>query len=331
METAETLLLKRSEVAKLLTIQECIPAVEQAFNLYASGKASPPGILGIHANDGGFHIKAGILNPGRNYFVAKTNANFPSNNSKHGLPTIQGIITVFDADNGMLLAVMDSIEITIIRTGAATAVAAKYLAREDSRTATIWGCGNQGSISLRALNQVRKLETVFVFDIDKSKAQLLAKELSQELKLTVVAVDDPANATRQSDICVTCTTSKTPFLQTKDVRPGTFIAAVGADSEGKHELYPELLTKGKIIADLQEQSKRIGEFQHVLHSEQNKVATIHAELGEVITGQKRGRECPEEIIIFDSTGMALQDVAAGAIVYEKALLDKTAMRFDFGE
>ena len=139
-------------------------------------------------SEGGFRIKAGILNLSKNYFVAKTNANFPSNSKKYDLPTIQGIITVFDAENGKLLAVMDSIEITIIRTGAATAVAAKYLSREDSKTVTVWGCGNQGRISLKAITNVRQLETIYAFDIDKPKAELFANELSKELKITITAV-----------------------------------------------------------------------------------------------------------------------------------------------
>src|SRR5258705_4779953 len=109
--SSETLLLTRSEVAKLLTIDECIAAVENAFKLYATGKAPAPGILGVHSQDGGFHTKAGILNLDKNYFVSKTNANFPGNSQKNGLPTIQGVITVCDADNGRLLAIMDSIEI----------------------------------------------------------------------------------------------------------------------------------------------------------------------------------------------------------------------------
>jgi len=138
MKPQGTLLLTRREVAALLNIEECIKAVENAFKLYGEGKTAPPGILGIHAHDGGFHIKAGLLDVGRNYFVAKTNANFPQNMPRFGLPTIQGLIIVCDAENGYPLAVMDSIEITILRTGAATAVAAKYLARADSHVA---GCG----------------------------------------------------------------------------------------------------------------------------------------------------------------------------------------------
>ncbi|HST21170.1 MAG TPA: ornithine cyclodeaminase family protein, partial [Blastocatellia bacterium] len=141
MNPEGTLLLKRSDVATLLGVEECIAAVEQAFKLHAEGKITPPGILGIHARDGGFHIKAGMLELGRSYFAAKVNANFPQNTKRFALPLIQGIIVVCDAENGYPLALMDSMEITIIRTGAATGLAAKYLARSDAKVATICGCG----------------------------------------------------------------------------------------------------------------------------------------------------------------------------------------------
>jgi alanine dehydrogenase len=129
MNAVETLLLTRHDVAQLLSIEECMAAVEQAFKSYASGDAPAPGILGIHAQNGGFHIKAGIMNFSKNYFVAKINANF-AGNYKNGLPIIQGVIAVCDAESGRLLALMDSIEITIIRTGAATGIAAKWLAKK---------------------------------------------------------------------------------------------------------------------------------------------------------------------------------------------------------
>src|SRR5262249_47477463 len=133
MEPIDTLVLSRNDVARLLEIDECMAAVEQAFKLYGEGKMSPPKILGMHAANGGFHIKVGLSGDNTPYFVAKLNANFPDNFHLYGLPTIQGIIAVFDGVNGRLLAITDSIEITIIRTGAATGIAAKYLSLPDSR------------------------------------------------------------------------------------------------------------------------------------------------------------------------------------------------------
>ena len=331
MEHEKTLLLTRKDVSAVLGIEDCMVAVEAAFKLHAEGKAVPPGILGIHARDGGFHIKAGLLNLKRSYFAAKLNANFPHNPQRSGLPTIQGVIVVCDAENGIPLAVMDSMEITILRTGAATGVAAKYLARTDSTVATICGCGNQGRISLRAISTVRKLESANAFDTDPERAERFAREMSEELGMKVNAVSDLGDAIRHSDICVTCTPSKQYFVNREDVPCGTFIAAVGADNEEKQELDPTLLPATKLVVDLVEQAATIGELHHALDKGLMKREQVHAELGEVIAGLKPGRTAAEEIIIFDSTGTALQDVASAAIVYERALSSDRGMRIDFAE
>src|SRR6516165_3166702 len=119
-----TLILTRKDVASILTIEGCIAAVERAFKMHGEGQTSPPAVLGVHATDGGFHIKAGVLKLERAYFAAKINANFPHNSKRFELPLIQGVVVLSDAENGYPLAVIDSIEITIQRTGAATAVAA---------------------------------------------------------------------------------------------------------------------------------------------------------------------------------------------------------------
>src|SRR5438552_8383125 len=202
MELTQTLLLKRRHVAKLLTIDECIIAVEQAFRLYAEEKALPPKVLGIHTKNGGFHIKAGVLAPSKTYFVAKINANFPDNSKQYRLPTIQGVIVVCDGENGRLLSLMDSIEITIIRTGAATAVAAKYLALPDAKTITICGCGNQGRISLIALMKVRQLKKVFAFDIDKVQAQTFSKNFSNEIEVIRITANELGKSLRNSQVVV---------------------------------------------------------------------------------------------------------------------------------
>ena len=177
MEITETLFLKRRDVAELLTMDECIATVENAFWLHAEGSVLPPKVLGIHAENGGFHVKAGILGSERIYFAAKVNANFPGNQKLYGLPTIQGIIVIYDAMNGRLLALMDSIEITILRTGAATAVAAKYLAPVNAKTATICGCGNQGRISLKALMKVRKIEKAYASTLTNFRQKNLLRNL----------------------------------------------------------------------------------------------------------------------------------------------------------
>ena len=144
------------------------------------------------------------MNLGRPYFAAKTNANFPQNAGRFGLPLIQGVIVLCDASNGYPLALMDSMEITIIRTGAATGVATKYLARADARLATICGCGNQGRISLKTIAKVRPLERAYAWDIDHQRARKFSDELSGVIGFKVEPVKELAKAIKESDICVTC-------------------------------------------------------------------------------------------------------------------------------
>jgi alanine dehydrogenase len=325
-----TLLLTRKDVAELMPLNDCVQVVEQAFRLHGEGRAPAPGVLGVHAQGGGFHIKTGILPLSRNYFAAKTNANFPGNPAR-GLPTIQGVILLFDADNGQVLSAMDSMEITTLRTGAATAVAAKYLARKDSRTATICGCGNQGRVQLRAIKHACRLEKAFAWDIQKDAAERFALAMAAELGIAVTPVDDLPAALRQSDLCVTCTPAKKFFIHKKDVPPGMFIAAVGADNEDKQELDPALLgPKNKVVADVVAQCAAIGDLHHALTAGTATVSGVYAELGEIVCGKKAGRTSAEEITIFDSTGMALQDVASAALVYEKAVTAGQGLRLDFG-
>jgi alanine dehydrogenase len=328
MKSERTLVLTGREVAALLTIEECMAAVEHAFKLYGEGKTQAPGILGVHARDGGFHIKAGQMDLNRSYFAAKINANFPENPKRHGLPTIQGVVILCDGENGYPLALMDSIEITIRRTGAATGIAAKYLACADSKTATICGCGNQGRISLQVLTRVLPLEKVWAYDHDQAQAKRFADKMAQELRIEVAAVSDLQKAVSQSDVCVTCTPSHAPFLKKNFVSPGTFIAAVGADNPEKQELEPALLTRSKIVVDLLEQCATIGELHHALAAGVLTRDDVYGELGEVIAGVKSGRTSSDEIIIFDSTGMALQDVVTAAAVYEKAVSQGAGTQID---
>jgi alanine dehydrogenase len=331
MTTDEILLLTAREVRGLLTIEECIAAVERAFRLCGKGKAGPPAVVSMHLPHGGFHVKAGLLDLDRQYFAAKVNGNFPENGSRFGLPTIQGVIVLCDAENGRPLAIMDSREITSLRTGAATAVAAKHLARRNSQTVTICGCGTQGRLQVKALARVCRLETVFAYDQSEEQALRFAGEITEDLKITVHVVADVADASRQSDICVTCTTSRKPFLFSGDVAPGTFIAAVGADNPEKQELHTDLMVKNKIVTDLIEQCAAMGDLHHALEAGVVTRSDVYAELGEVVAGKKPGRESDEEIIIFDSTGMALQDVATAAFVYEKAERQGSGVRFSFAD
>ena len=203
-----TLLLSRADVERLLTPDSRIEAVEDAFRRLAQGTVPAPAILAMHATEGSFHVKAGLLSADRVYFAAKVNANFPQNGPRHTLPTIQGAVLLFDAGNGKPLAVMDSIAITAIRTAAASAVAAKYLAAERCNAALICGCGGQALAQLRALLHVRRPQRVGVYDQDQAKATAFAKVAARELAMPVVPVRDLARAVEESDLTVTCTTAR---------------------------------------------------------------------------------------------------------------------------
>ena len=265
MNTPDTLLLKRADVAALLTLDECIGAVENAFREYGLGRTDAPGVLGMPSVDGGFHIKAALLNLASPYFAAKLNGNFFRNTERFAMPNIQGVLVLCDARNGFPLAVMDSIEITILRTGAATAVAAKYLARRDSRVVTICGCGNQGRVQLRALSEVLPIQRVYAFDVNADQAHKFAIELSRELAIDIVAIADLSEEVCKSDVCVTCTPARKFFLSNGDVGPGTFVAGVGADNHDKQELDPRLLASNKVVADIREQCAQIGDLHHAIH------------------------------------------------------------------
>ncbi|HEX6224731.1 MAG TPA: ornithine cyclodeaminase family protein [Chryseolinea sp.] len=326
----DTLILSRSDVTKLLTIEECIGAVEDALKMFAEGKVDPPKVLGLHASKGGVHIKAGAMTLNRSYIVAKMNSNFPGNPVKFNLPTIQGVIAVFDADNGALLALIDSIEITILRTGAATGIASKYLSKQRSETLTIFGCGNQGLVSFKAIAVSRNLKTVYLHDTMQSQAENLMKQITSLSKgIEALCVDDVKSAIKQSDIIVTCTPSRTPIVYLEDVAPGTFIAAVGCDSEEKSEIHPRLMSKCKVISDFTDQCAAFGDLHHAIEQGLVTKSHVHAELGQIIARQKTGRDNDREVIVFDSTGTAVQDVAAASIVYEKALSEGLGIRFDF--
>ena len=310
--------LSRKDVTTLLTLEDCIPAVEAALRDHALGRTMPAGVLGIHADDGGFHIKASGLLGERPVFVTKVNGNFARNEERFGLPRIQGLLMLCDARCGYPLAVMDSTEITVLRTAAATGVAAAHLARRDAAVATLAGCGRQAAAQLSAVAAVRPLRHAFVFDMVPDKARALAVTLTTRLAIPVEPVTDLAAATRCSDVVVTCTSATRPILCAGDVRPGTFIAAVGADSETKQEIDPALMASAVVVPDILEQCAAIGDLHHALDAGLMTRDDVRGELGAVIAGLKPGRGSDQDIVVFDSTGTGLQDAAAARLVLERA-------------
>jgi ornithine cyclodeaminase/alanine dehydrogenase-like protein (mu-crystallin family) len=329
MQAEGTVLLRRSDVEDVLSLRDCIDAVEEVFRLQGQGKIPSSEILGVKAPNGGLHVKAALLPRGRSYIVAKLNTNFPVNRTQSRSPTIQGLIAVYDAEDGRPLAVLDSIDITIKRTAAASAVAAKYLARKNSSVATICGCGEQGRAQLRALHSVLPLNKIHAFDLDDRAATDLAAELSHELRIDIEPVRDLSSAIQNSDICVTCTPADEFFVGKEDVALGTFIAAVGADDAHKQEIDPALIATAKVVADSLEQSCTIGDTHHAIAKGLMRKEDVYAQLGEIVAGKKSGRTTGDEIFIFDSTGVAIEDAVAAAAAYEKAQTAGIGTYFQF--
>ena len=323
-----TLLLSRTDVGALLPIRDCIEAVEAAFRAQADA-AIPSAVLGLHAPAGGFHIKAAGLRLRRLYVAVKINANFPGNPQK-GLPTIQGLVALYDGDDGRPLAVMDSIEVTALRTAAATAVAARVLARPDAGTVALCGCGAQGVYQVRALAVVRSLSAVRVHDRDHDRARRFAADLASEIAVPVSVAEDWPAAARSADLVVTCTTSKVPIVGIDDIRPGAFLAAVGADNPEKNEVAPALLARSRVYVDSIAQASTIGDLHHAIAQGAMRPQDVQAELWEVVAGRKAGRTSEDELTVFDSTGVAVEDVAAAALVYERAEAAGRGLRFELG-
>jgi ornithine cyclodeaminase/alanine dehydrogenase-like protein (mu-crystallin family) len=328
-----TLILRRDEIRLLLDLRTCIDAVERAFLAHASSASTPPSSFGFHVEGGGFHVKTAAAShsvAGRPAFAAKINANFPCNPDRNGLPTIQGVLALFDAADGRLLALLDSIEITTLRTAAATAVAAKYLA-PDRAAVAICGCGEQARSQLRALACVRPIERVAAIDIDRERAARFGREMAAELDIDVEVARAPADVAHRANVWITCTTSRRWLLGREHVAAGSFVAAVGADNPHKQEIEPELMAASAIIVDILDQCAAIGDLHHALESGLMQRAHVRAELAEVLSGTRAGRRSADEIVIFDSTGTALEDLAAAAIVFEHAQVAGAGTAIELGK
>jgi len=315
---SDLLILSRAEIATLMDYGDYVDAVEAAFRAAVEGRAVAPPASALHVPNGSFHAKGAALLGDEAKVAIKINGNFAGNPATNGLPTVQGVIYLADGANGRPLAVMDSIEVTINRTGAATTLAARHLARAGSCVATICGAGVQGRIQLKAIAAAAKLERVHVWDADAARSIAFAQEMSAGLGLDIEATAD-LSPVRQSDIVVTCSSARRAFLTLDHVRPGTFIAAVGADNSDKSEIDPGLYAKSLVVVDSLEQCTEIGDLRHALATGAVAPSHVHATLGEVVASIKPGRTDDGTITLFDSTGMGLQDVAAAVAIYRRAL------------
>ena len=309
--------LDANDVGCLLDMRDCIRQVENAFRARGEGQLAPSAVVGLDLNGGSLHAKLGALDLDRRYAAAKINANYPDNPSVRGLPVIQGLVVLFDASSGTPLACMDSAIITAMRTAAASAVAARYLAVSHASSAAFIGCGTQARAHVEALRQVRQLKRFVLFDRDPAVAEQFAALLGGS-DVTVTIASDARQAARSSEIVVTSTPSRAALLDVGDVNPGTFIAAVGADNEHKQELAPALLRAAAVVVDDLDQCSRIGDLHHALDEGIMRRDDVRASLDQIVAGTSDGRRRDDEIVIFDSTGVAIEDVAVAALAYERA-------------
>ena len=304
-----TLLLSRKEVSALLNMGAVIRAVEQAFGDWAEGRGTMPPKSYLSLEKGDFRAMPAAL-PGA---VAVKWVNVHPQNPSRGLATVMAVIIYSDPDTGYPLAVMDATEITAFRTGATAAIAAKYLARRDAHVLGIFGAGRQAYTQILAHAELFDLREVRVYDVRPEAVQRLIGLLPQ-FRLGACSPEETA----ASDIVCTVTPARAPFFKKAWLRPGTHINAIGADAEGKEELEPDVLKGSVVVVDDLRQASSGGEINVPIARGLYSPQEVYASLGEIVAGQKPGRTDDRAITIFDSTGVAIEDVAISRLVYEQA-------------
>ena len=310
------IVLGRRETETLLSVREALEAVEHAFQLQAQNKAiMPPKIyLDMPEFRGDFRAMPAYID---GIAGLKWVSGYPYN-YRYNLPTVMATIILCDPNTGRPLAIMNGEYITNLRTGAAGGVAVKYLARKNSSVIGMVGAGMQATTQLLAINEVLdSIEEVKVFDIRRDISQSYAQTMAERLKINVRPVETIEAAT-DADIVVTTTPSREPVVKESHIKPGTHINAIGADAKGKQELESSLVASARVVIDDTEQASHGGEINVPLAEGQLKIEDICGTLGEIITGLKKGRESDSDITIFDSTGLAIQDMVCAQPIYEKA-------------
>jgi len=312
----KTLILTKDDVAKILTPALANETVEKAFRAYGLGRAEMPAKSYLYFQKGDLRSMPAYVH-GEGFDIAGVKCvNVHPQNAVVDLPTVMAVIILNDPQTGFPLALMDGTYLTCIRTGAAGALAAKCLSREDSKIAGFVGCGAQARTQLSCLLEVRNIKKIKIWqfkgDRELTKAFKQWAEATYKLKATVSSSID--EVTTDTDILITTTPSRTPLVNL--VSPGTHINAIGADAQGKQEINPEILKQAKVVIDEWKQASHSGEINVPISLKQITKRNIHAQLGDVVAGKKKGRTSPGEITLFDSTGLAIQDISCAWVVYE---------------
>lgn len=304
------------EVRKRLTMRKAIDWMEEAFVLFSKGEADVFPII-THDFEGKFRnmdIKSGHLD-GADVLGLKLLVRVMDNPKKRGLQALNGLVIIVNSKTGQLEGIVDGLSITNIRTGACGGAAAKLLARKDSREAVIVGAGYQGSVQYAGLAEaVSSLERVTIVDLDEGRAEAAAER--DKGKFPHIQLDFAGNhrlpeLLQTADILTTCTPSARPYIEKDWIRPGLHINAIGADMNGKQELAPEIMQEAHVFADSRKQVLRLGESE-LAYSMGLIAGSDVSEIGDVLAGKAEGRRNAEEITVFDATGMAIEDLIAGA-------------------
>lgn len=328
------ILMDQDAVKEMLPLSDVIHAVEQAYAEYSNGDVNLPPIVSMELpdRDAELDVKTGYM-AACNIIAVKVASGFYRNEKEYNIPSWPSLVTLLDGDTGFPCAVMDGGYITTARTGAAGAVAAKYLARKNSSKVLIVGAGNQARIQLQALLKVMpKLTKAYIYSPIKKEVQDYVTEMSPVCNMILEGITeeiDLKNAAEQADIIVTVTPSKKPLIRKEWIKPGTHINAIGSDGPGKQELDTAILENAKVIADAIKQVVQFGECQHGVNQGIFKKSGegIYAEIGEIVCGLKKGRETDEEITVFDATGIAALDVATANLAYQRQKESKVQERF----
>ena len=329
----KTLLLKKEEISGLICMKEVIGTVEAAYKAFNSDQVIQPGYIGMHLPEprGEIDFKLSYYQSNDVISMKASSGAFKDNPTAHGLPTNMGTILLFDGRTGGLMCVMDGSLITGLRTGACGAVSVKVLARKDAKKITSIGTGIQARMQIRAIKEVMNIEEIHAGDRDPATLARYKADIEAEFGIPVVMASSKKEAVEQADILITTTRGTGAVVEAGWVKPGTHIVAIGADAPGKQEFDPEIFRHAKIVNDSIAQCVEKGETQNPLH---HKVITrdhIHAEIGEILLGKKPGRENDEEITIFDSTGMAIQDNTTAGRIYQNAIEKNVGTVFEFFE
>jgi alanine dehydrogenase len=327
----KTLLLKKEEVRRLISMKEVIAAVEEAYRAFNSGQVIQPPYVGIDlpSHRGEIDFKTGYNQGNEVISMKASSGGFKNNPEEYGVPNGMGTVLLFDGRSGALVCAMDGSLLTGLRTGACGAVSVKALARKNARRITSIGTGNQARMQIRAIREVMKIEEIHAWDHHAETLAGFKADIEGEFDIPVVMASSKQAAVEQADILITTTRGKGSLVEAGWVKPGTHIVAIGTDQRGKQEFDPEVFRGAKVVVDSTLQCVEKGETQHPIARNIMTAGDIHAEIGEILLGRKPGRESDEEITLFDSTGMAIQDNTTAARIYRNAVEGGVGAFFEF--